>query len=157
MNSNINIEEVKQYNANLKKYRDMSSKLQAEKQFLLNEIETECKALSAELGIDVNSSNIEQVKEDLCSKINSSLQSGNTVLAKIASETQAQAQTQATGASVGAGQVYGGVTQIPTQSTMEQAIAQQPIVQSTPVNPASVFSGLDTNGFNGADELDSLL
>lgn len=155
MNSNINIDEVKQYNANLKKYRDMSSKLQAEKQFLLNEIETECKALSAELGIEVNSSNIEQVKEDLCSKINSSLQSGNTVLAKIASETQAQ--TQATGASIGAGQVYGGVTQIPTQSTMEQAITQQPIAQSTPANPASVFSGLDTNGFNGADELDSLL
>lgn len=155
MNSNINIDEVKQYNANLKKYRDMSSKLQAEKQFLLNEIENECKALSGELGIEVNSSNIEQVKEDLCNKINSSLQSGNTVLAKIASETQAQ--TQAQGASAGAGQVYGGVTQIPTQSTMEQAIAQQPIAQSTPVNPASVFSGLDVNGFNGADELDSIL
>lgn len=155
MNSNINIDEVKQYNANLKKYRDMSSKLQAEKQFLLNEIENECKALSEELGIEVNSSNIEQVKEDLCNKINSSLQSGNTVLAKIASETQAQ--TQAQGASAGAGQVYGGVTQIPTQSTMEQAIAQQPIAQSTPVNPASVFSGLDVNGFNGADELDSIL
>lgn len=155
MNSNINIDEVKQYNANLKKYRDMSSKLQAEKQFLLNEIENECKALSGELGIEVNSSNIEHVKEDLCNKINSSLQSGNTVLAKIASETQAQ--TQAQGASAGAGQVYGGVTQIPTQSTMEQAIAQQPIVQSTPVNPASVFSGLDVNGFNGADELDSIL
>lgn len=155
MNSNINIDEVKQYNANLKKYRDMSSKLQAEKQFLLNEIENECKALSGELGIEVNSSNIEQVKEDLCNKINSSLQSGNTVLAKIASETQAQ--TQAHGASAGAGQVYGGVTQIPTQSTMEQAISQQPIAQSTPVNPASVFSGLDVNGFNGADELDSIL
>ena len=155
MNSNINIDEVKQYNANLKKYRDMSSKLQAEKQFLLNEIENECKALSGELGIEVNSSNIEQVKEDLCNKINSSLQSGNTVPARIASETQAQ--TQAQGARAGAGQVYGGVTQIPTQSTMEQAIAQQPIVQSTPVNPASVFSGLDVNGFNGADELDSIL
>ena len=155
MNSNINIDEVKQYNANLKKYRDMSSKLQAEKQFLLNEIENECKALSGELGIEVNSSNIEQVKEDLCNKINSSLQSGNTVLAKIASETQAQ--TQAQGASAGAGQVYGGVTQIPTQSTMEQAISQQPIAQSTPVNPAPVFSGLDVNGFNGADELDSIL
>lgn len=155
MNSNINIDEVKQYNANLKKYRDMSSKLQAEKQFLLNEIENECKALSGELGIEVNSSNIEQVKEDLCNKINSSLQSGNTVLAKIASETRAQTQSQ--GASAGAGQVYGGVTQIPTQSTMEQAIAQQPVVQSTPVNPASVFSGLDVNGFNGADELDSIL
>lgn len=156
MNSNVNIEEVKQYNANLKQYRDMSSKLQAEKQFLLNEIENECKALSAELGIEVNSSNIQQVKNDLCDKINSSLQSGNTVLAKIASETQAQ-NNGAVGVSAGAGQVYGGVTQVPTQATVEQAIAPQPIAQPTPANPASVFQGMEASGFNGADELGSLL
>lgn len=156
MNSNVNIEEVKQYNANLKQYRDMSSKLQAEKQFLLNEIENECKALSAELGIEVNSSNIQQVKDDLCTKINSSLQSGNTVLAKIASETQAQ-NTGAVGVSAGAGQVYGGITQVPTQATVEQAIAPQPIPQPVPVNPASVFQGMEAGGFNGADELGSLL
>lgn len=152
---NINIEEVKQYNANLRKYRDMSSKLQAEKQFLLTEIENECKAL-AELGVEVNSSNIQQVKDDLCNKINSSLQSGNAVLAKIASETQAQIQ------STTANNQFNRVPQVQTQSSMEKSIAQnsqvppQPLAQPTPANPASVFQGFDTGGFNGADSLGSL-
>lgn len=149
MNANINIEEVKKYNASLKQYREMSSKLQAEKQFLLTEIENECKALSAELGVEVTSENIQQIKDDLCEKINSSLQSGNTVLAKIASETQASntGATGAVGVSAGAGQVYSGVPQVPTQ---------QAVAQPAPVNPAAVFQGFDTNGFNGADGLDSL-
>lgn len=163
--NNVNIEEVKQYNANLKQYTAMSSRMQAEKEFLLKEIENGCSELSAELGIEVTKDNIQQVRDDLCAKINSTLQSGNAVLAKIASETQAQTgSSDPIGVSAGAGQVYGGVNQVPTQTAMEQAmvapqptIAPQPVVQPAPVNPAAVFQGYETGGFNGADELGSFM
>ena len=162
--NNVNIEAVKQYNTNLKKYSDLSSKLQAEKQFLSGEIDTACRELSAELGIDVTINNIQQVRDDLCAKINSTLQSGNAVLAKIASETQAKTAgtAEAIGVSAGAGQVYSGITQVPTQTAMEQAMAQQPVapqvvVQPAPANPAAVFQGMEANGFNGAEELGSLM
>jgi len=174
MSIKVDINEVKRYNASLKQYTDISNKLQAEKQYISAEIDAGCKELSAELGIEVTIDNINQIRDDICAKINSTLQSGNVVLAKIASETQAKSAdtSGAIGAGPGAGQVYGGITQVPTQAVMEQAMAQQAVahapapqvsiqttpqavVQPTPANPAAVFQGMEVNGFNGDNELDS--
>lgn len=182
MSIKVDINEVKRYNASLKEYTDISNNLQAEKKYISAEIATGCKELSAELGIEVNMDNIKQIRDDLCAKINSTLQSGNAVLAKIASETQAKSAdaSGAIGAGPGAGQVYGGITQVPTQAVMEQAVAQQAVapvpvpqvyiqtapqavvqtapqavVQPAPANPAAVFQGMEVNGYNGDNELDS--
>lgn len=93
MIENINLEDVKKYNASLKQYKEAASKLQAEKEFMLSEIDTACKELSAELGTTVTRENIAEIRESLCNKINSTLQSGNAVLAKIASETSTSQPT----------------------------------------------------------------
>lgn len=89
----IDLNQVRQYNASLKQYKDKASSLKAEIDYTNKEIDTLCTELSAELGINVTRDNIQQVYEDQVSKINSTLQSGNAVLAKIASEEQTAAQT----------------------------------------------------------------
>lgn len=90
----IDLNQVRQYNASLKQYKDKAASLKAEIDYTNKEIDTLCSELSAELGINVTRDNIQQVYEDQVSKINSTLQSGNAVLSKIASEEQtAQAQT----------------------------------------------------------------
>lgn len=90
----IDLNQVRQYNASLKQYKDKAASLKAEIDYTNKEIDTLCNELSAELGISVTRDNIQQVYEDQVSKINSTLQSGNAVLSKIASEEQtAQAQT----------------------------------------------------------------
>ena len=90
----IDLNQVRQYNASLKQYKDKAASLKAEIDYTNKEIDTLCSELSAELGISVTRDNIQQVYEDQVSKINSTLQSGNAVLSKIASEEQtAQVQT----------------------------------------------------------------
>lgn len=90
----IDLNQVRQYNASLKQYKDKAASLKAEIDYTNKEIDSLCSELSAELGISVTRDNIQQVYEDQVSKINSTLQSGNAVLSKIASEEQtAQAQT----------------------------------------------------------------
>lgn len=90
----IDLNQVRQYNASLKQYKDKAASLKAEIDYTNKEIDTLCSELSAELGISVTRDNIQQVYDEQVSKINSTLQSGNAVLSKIASEEQtAQAQT----------------------------------------------------------------
>lgn len=90
----IDLNQVRQYNASLKQYKDKAASLKAEIDYTNKEIDTLCSELSSELGISVTRDNIQQVYEDQVSKINSTLQSGNAVLAKIASEEQTAAQAQ---------------------------------------------------------------
>lgn len=126
----INLEEVKKYNANLKQYRDRAAQLKAEIDFNNKEIDAACAELSNELGVSVTRDNLEQIYAEQVSKINSTLQSGNAVLAKIASEEnqtaqQVQAQ-QATQAQVVPPQQ---ATPVQSQSVAPQAPVFQQSVQ----------------------------
>ena len=85
----VDLNQVKQYNASLKQYKDKAASLNAEIEYTNKEIDALCAELTTELGIQVTRDNIQQIYEEQVSKINSTLQSGNAVLAKIASEEQA--------------------------------------------------------------------
>ena len=85
----VDLNQVKQYNASLKQYKDKAASLNAEIEYTNKEIDALCAELTTELGIQVTRDNIQQIYDEQVSKINSTLQSGNAVLAKIASEEQA--------------------------------------------------------------------
>lgn len=117
MIQDINLEQIKQYNESLKQYRAKSAQLNAEIEYINKEIETLSAELTAELGITVTKDNIEQICKEQAEKINNSLQSGNAVLAKIASEEQNASAVQA-------------------QTTSQPVVTQQ-VVQPTPVAPVA--------------------
>jgi len=121
----IDLGQVRQYNSTLKTYKDQSASLNAEIEYTNNEIDNLCVQLTQELGIQVTRDNIEQVYNDEVAKINSTLQSGNAVLAKIASEEQNKANSGAVGNASGA---VGNVG-----ATAATANIPAPQVASTPV------------------------
>lgn len=124
----IDLGQVRQYNSALKTYKDQSASLNAEIEYTNNEIDNLCVQLTQELGIQVTRDNIEQVYNDEVAKINSTLQSGNAVLAKIASEEQNRANSVAVvNASVAVGNVGA------TAATAATANIPAPQVASTPV------------------------
>lgn len=166
MLQNVNLEEVKRYNASLKQYKDRAATLNAEIEYTNKELDSLCTELSAELGITVNRENIEQVYKEHVDKINYTLQSGNAVLAKIASEEQSiangQSAVQQPQQMVGQQQVVG---QTPVMNQSQVVTPQAPVqaVGQTPVNPqatfntqpvqGSVFNGQTANaGVNGANQ-----
>lgn len=112
----VNIEDIKQYNSSLKQCRDRAASLKAEIEYTNKEIDTICNELSAELGITVTRDNIEQIYNEQLEKINSALQSGNAVLAKIASEESS-------------GSVY---EQPATQQSIVQPQVAQPVQNTVP-------------------------
>lgn len=95
MVAGVNLEEVKKYNAALKQYKDQAAALKAEIEYTNRELDTLCSELTTELGVQVTRDNVEQIYNDQVTKINSTLQSGNAVLAKIQSEEAAASQPQA--------------------------------------------------------------
>ena len=113
----VDINQVKQYNTSLKQYRDKAANINAQIEFTQKELNTICGELSAELGIEVNESNIEQIYAEQVEKINATLKSGNTVLAKIAEEEE----------KIATGQV--------TQPVQPVA----PVAQSQPVTPQNII------------------
>lgn len=160
MLQNINLEEVKRYNASLKQYKDRAATLNAEIEYTNKELDSLCAELSTELGVTVNRENIEQVYKEHVDKINYTLQSGNAVLAKIASEEQSiangQKQPQQT---VGQQQVVGQApvinqTQVvtPVQTVGQTPVNTQATFNTQPVQ-GSVFNGQIVNaGVNGANQ-----
>jgi len=84
----INLDEVRQYNATLKQYRDKAASLNAEIEYNTKELNVLCEELSKELGKPVTKDNIEQIYMEQVQAINSTLQSGNAVLSRIANEEQ---------------------------------------------------------------------
>lgn len=126
MIENINLEQVRQYNSSLKQYRDKSAQLNAEIDYINKEIQSLCLELTNELGVQVNRDNVEQICREQADKINSALQSGNAVLAKIANEEQSVTQSV---------QNMQSTTQQVVQPTPVQPVMQQTPVQQTPVQP----------------------
>lgn len=90
----INLEEVKRHNATLKQYKEQAATLKAEIDYTNKELDSLCAELTTELGVEVTRDNIETIYSEQVSKIQSALQSGNAVLAKIASEQNGTAQPQ---------------------------------------------------------------
>lgn len=123
----INIDEIKNYNSSLKQYREKAASLKAQIEYTNQELDNLCKELTAELGKEVTRENIEQIYTEEVTKIQSTLQSGNAVLAKIASEGQSASVAQ---------------TPVAPQVTPQaQPVAPQvaPVApQVTPVAPAPV-------------------
>lgn len=129
----VDLNQVKQYNASLKQYKDKAASLNAEIEYTNKEIDALCAELTNELGIQVTRDNIQQIYEEQVSKINSTLQSGNAVLAKIASEEQA-ASTVAT--------PVAPVTPVAPTPVMQTAVPTPPVaptVQETTSVAGSVF------------------
>lgn len=120
MIANVNIEEVKRFNSVLRQYKDKAVHLNAEIEIMSKEVDTLCAELSAELGVTVTRDNVEQICAEVAEKINSSLQSGNVVLSKIAEVEQDIQQPTA--------QVY----------SQEQSISMP-----TPVAPAAPVVGME--------------
>lgn len=127
----IDLNQVKQYNASLKQYKDKAASLNAEIDYTNKEIDALCAELSTELGIQVTRDNIQQIYEEQVSKINNTLQSGNAVLAKIANEEQA-ASAVATAQATPVAPNLNIQQTTPTQSTMTQT-------QESTAVPGSIF------------------
>lgn len=120
----VDLNQVKQYNASLKQYKDKAASLNAEIEYTNKEIDALCAELTTELGIQVTRDNIQQIYDEQVSKINSTLQSGNAVLAKIASEEQA-ASTVATPVTP--------ITPVaPTTPVMQTAVPTPPVAPTAP-------------------------
>lgn len=130
MLQNIDLNQIKQYNASLKQYKDKAASLNAEIEYTNKELDSLCVELTAELGVQVTRENIEQIYNEQVAKINSTLQSGNAVLAKIASEEQNLASgQQATAGTMASSAAVAGV------APQAQAVSQVPPVPTAPVPP----------------------
>ena len=137
----VDLNQVKQYNASLKQYKDKAASLNAEIEYTNKEIDALCLELSNELGVQVTRDNIQQIYDEQVAKINSTLQSGNAVLAKIASEEQAPVAQAPVAQAPVAPQV---VQQAPVAP---QAVQQVPVAQENASVAGSVFgTGQPTNG-----------
>lgn len=135
----IDLGQVRQYNSALKTYKDQSASLNAEIEYTNNEIESLCVQLTQELGIQVTRDNIEQVYNDEVAKINSTLQSGNAVLAKIASEEQNRANSNTAG---NVGSTVNAGTTAATANIPAPQVASTPVQQNTATVGNTNTSGL---------------
>ena len=131
----VNLEEIKQYNSSLKQYKDKAASLNAEIEYTNRELDSLCAELTTELGVQVTRDNVEEIYKEQVEKINSTLQSGNAVLAKIASEEQAIA----TG--VGQAQTVGMGVATPAPGVIGMA---QPQMQTAP--QANMFATAGVTG-----------
>lgn len=122
----VNIEDIKKYNSTLKQYKDKAATLKAEIDYTHKELDSLCEELTAELGVTVTRENIEEIYNEQVNKIQSALQSGNAVLAKIASEQNNQNNQI----------IQSQVVQQATQNN------QNTVYTTTPVEQQGVFTGI---------------
>lgn len=145
MNSGINIEEVKQFNATLSTYKEKASKLNAKLEFNQSELKKKCEALSKELGVEVTEENVEQIYNEYVAKIQQSLETGKNILSKIIdSERQAQAVSNQSVDHTNVQQI--GV--VPPVMATSQVSPVPQVAQVTPVAPVpNVAPVQQVNGF----------
>lgn len=138
----INLDEVKQYNATLKQYREKAANLNAEIEYTNKELDALCAELTAELGKPVTRDNIEQIYNEQVASIESTLQSGKAVLAKIAGEEQNKSQV--------VGQVN-TVSPVPSAPSMQGTVSQPSMGVTPPVQNVSQVAPPPVQGslFNG--------
>ena len=118
LNANVNIEQVKQYNASLKQYQDKASQVKAGIDFNKKELDRLCKELTTELGVEVTPENVMQVRQEHIDKINNMLKVGNEILGRIRSEEEA-------------------ASNVTSNITAQQAVPTTPVAPTTPVTPVA--------------------
>lgn len=135
MRSDINIEQVRAYNASLREYKEKSSKLRAEIEFNQKELDKQCSELSASLGIQVTPDNIQQILEERVAKIKNTMEVGTEILNRIKNEeaTISQANSQMPGQMPG---------QMPVQPTAQPGSPVPPVAPNIQGGAASVFGDM---------------
>lgn len=107
----INIEEVKQYNANLKQYQDKASQVKAGIDYSKKELDRLCAELSSELGQEVTPENIRSIRDERLKKIQNTLEVGKEILGRIKKEEE----------------MANSVPTVQTTNPMQSAVVQTPM------------------------------
>lgn len=126
MVNGIDIEHVKSYNTQLKNYKEQASKITAQIEYSTKDLTNLCNELSVELGKTVTPDNIEDIYNEFMTSIKNTLDTGNAILAQIASDTASQ-QTQ----------VQQSVPNLQTQQVIGQEQYANMNVQQVASQPAS--------------------
>lgn len=87
MMNGVDINQVKQYNEQLKMYKEQAAKIKVEIEMNTSELNRLCEELTAELGVQVTPDNIEQIYNDRVEKVRNTLQSGTEIMDRIRQES----------------------------------------------------------------------
>ena len=87
MMNGVDINQVKQNNEQLKKYKEQAAKIKVEIEMNTSELNRLCEELTAELGVQVTPDNIEQIYNDRVEKVRNTLQSGTEIMDRIRQES----------------------------------------------------------------------
>lgn len=87
MMNGVDINQVKQYNEQLKRYKEQAAKIKVEIEMNTSELNRLCEELTAELGVQVTPDNIEQIYNDRVEKVRNTLQSGTEIMDRIRQES----------------------------------------------------------------------
>lgn len=82
----LNIQEIREYNKELKEYTRKFSDVRAKMELNTNEVNRLCRELTEELGIEVTPQNLETVYTECVNKINNQLAAGKEILERIKRE-----------------------------------------------------------------------
>ena len=95
MVNGVDIEQVKNYNTQLKQYKEQASRVTAQIEYSTKDLANLCNELSTELGKAVTPENIEDIYNEFMTSIKNTLDTGNAILAQIAADTASQQAAQA--------------------------------------------------------------
>lgn len=131
----LDLERIRNYNTELKKYTDQVATLKAEQTYIKSDLEKLCEELSAELGITITPDNVEQVYRERVAKIENTLKIGEEILGRIKAEEAEQANS-------GNVSSYTGTTPTPTSAAGQ---AMNPAVNQ----PVPGYNPAQNVGFAG--------
>ena len=127
MLNGVNVEQIKQYNQQLREQKERASTIDAEIKFNSSELERLCNELTAQLGIQVTPDNIEQIYQEKVQEINNTLETGQEILRRVAEEEKQAsqpAQTQTV-------QTVQPMQQVQNQQSVQTAQQTQPVSSQT--------------------------
>lgn len=126
----INIEEVRQYNEELKRNKERANTLMAQKELYERELNSKCLELSKELGVEVTKDNLMQIYNEYEERLRQTLETGRAVLQKIVQAEQQNTVVQQQ--EVNQNQMFSGQTTSANQFGV-------PIANQQAVNPLNQF------------------
>ena len=122
----VDVQRVKTFNDELKRYVEKATKNAAEIEFNNREIKRICDELTTELGIEVTPENIATIAEERIAKIENTLQAGEAIIERIRQEEEAEASNEALGANTMVTDTNAGGHH---NATPTQQVYQQPVQQ----------------------------
>ena len=123
----VDVQRVKTFNDELKRYVEKANKNAAEIEFNNREIKRICDELTTELGIEVTPENIATIAEERIAKIENTLQAGEAIIERIRQEEEAEASNEALGANTMVTDTNAGGH--PNATPQAQQVYQQPVQQ----------------------------